>query len=218
LNNGRPLTIPWAAENIPAIVEAWQLGTQSGNAIAQVLYGDYNPSGKLPMSFPRNVGQLPLYYNHKNTGRPVIPAPDEVFWSHHGDVSNTPLYPFGFGLSYTQFGYSGLKMSQPQFGKNGKTEVSVQVKNTGKVAGKEVVQMYLRDLVGSTTRPVRELKGFELVDLQPGETKTVTFVIDEQTIEYYTANKKWEAEPGDFKVFIGGSSDATLETQFQYIN
>lgn len=218
LNNGRPLTIPWAAEKIPAIVEAWQLGSQSGNAIAQVLYGDYNPSGKLPMSFPRNVGQLPIYYNYKNTGRPNLPAPDEVFWSHYGDVANTPLFPFGHGLSYTKFEYSGLKLSQSQFGKNGKIEVSVQLKNAGKVMGKEVVQMYVRDLVGSTTRPVRELKGFELVELQPGETKTVAFTIDEKTIEYYTANKKWEAEPGDFKVFVGGSSDAKMEVQFQYTN
>lgn len=218
LNNGRPLTIPWAAEKIPAIVEAWQLGSQSGNAIAQVLYGDYNPSGKLPMSFPRNVGQLPIYYNYKNTGRPNLPAPDEVFWSHYGDVANTPLFPFGHGLSYTKFEYSGLKLSQNQFGKNGKIEVSVQLKNAGKVMGKEVVQMYVRDLVGSTTRPVRELKGFELVELQPGETKTVAFTIDEKTIEYYTANKKWEAEPGDFKVFVGGSSDAKMEVQFQYTN
>jgi len=218
LNNGRPLTIPWAAEKIPAIVEAWQLGSQSGNAIAQVLYGDYNPSGKLPMSFPRNVGQLPIYYNHKNTGRPNLPAPDEVFWSHFGDVANTPLFPFGFGLSYTKFEYSGLKASQAQFGKNGKIEVSVQIKNTGKVAGKEVVQLYIRDLIGSSTRPVRELKGFELVELQPNESKIVTFTIDEKTIEYYTANKKWEAEPGDFKVFVGGSSDATLEIPFEYTN
>jgi beta-glucosidase len=218
LNNGRPLTIPWAAENIPAIVEAWQLGSQSGNAIAQVLYGDYNPSGKLPMSFPRNVGQLPIYYNKKNTGRPNLPSPDEVFWSHYGDVANAPLYPFGYGLSYTKFGYSGLKISQSQFARNGQIEVSVQIKNTGKVKGKEVVQLYIRDLVGSSTRPVRELKGFELVELQPNESKTVTFKIDEKTIEYYTASHKWEAEPGDFKVFVGGSSDATLEADFQYTN
>lgn len=216
LNNGRPLTIPWASEKIPAIVEAWQLGTQSGHAIAQVLYGDYNPSGKLPMSFPRNVGQLPLYYNHKNTGRPVLPAPDSVFWSHFTDVDNTPLYPFGFGLSYTDFNYADMKLNTSSFTKNGKIEVSVVVKNTGKVKGKEVVQMYIRDLIGSTTRPVKELKGFELVELQPNESRTVTFIIDEKTIAFYTANNKWEAEPGDFEVFIGTNSADTIKSNFEY--
>ncbi len=218
LNNGRPLVIPWAAKNIPAIVEAWQLGTESGNAIAQVLYGDYNPSGKLPMGFPRSEGQLPLYYSHKNTGRPNLPAPDEVFWSHYGDEANTALYPFGYGLSYTTFEYSNLKLSSNSLTKEGKIEVSVQLKNTGKVTGKEVVQMYLRDLVGSSTRPVRELKGFELVELKSGEAKTITFTIDSKTIEYYTANRKWEAEPGDFKVFIGGNSEATLAADFEFKN
>lgn len=218
LNNGRPLVIPWAAKNIPAIVESWQLGTESGNAIAQVLYGDYNPSGKLPMGFPRSEGQLPLYYSHKNTGRPNLPAPDEVFWSHYGDEANTALYPFGYGLSYATFEYSDLKLSGNSFTKDGKIEVSVQLKNTGKVTGKEVVQMYLRDLVGSSTRPVRELKGFELVELKAGETKTITFTIDSKTIEYYTANRKWEAEPGEFKVFIGGNSDATLAAEFEFKN
>lgn len=217
LNNGRPLTIPWADAHIPAIVEAWQLGTQSGNAIAQVLYGDYNPSGKLPMSFPRNVGQLPIYYNHKNTGRPNDVGPD-VFWSHYVDEKNTPLYPFGYGLSYTKFGYSNLKLSGNSLSGNGKITVSVDVKNTGKIKGKEVVQMYIRDLVGSATRPVRELKGFELIELNPGETKTVLFDIDRKLLEYYTANNKWETEPGDFKVFIGGDSNAALEGNFQYIN
>lgn len=218
LNNGRPLTIPWAAENIPAIVEAWQLGTESGNAIAQVLYGDYNPSGKLPMSFPRNVGQLPLYYAHKNTGRPDMPSPDEVFWSHYGDEKNDALFPFGYGLSYSRFEYSGLRISAPSFGKNGKIEASIDIRNTGKVTGKEVVQLYIRDLVGSITRPVRELKGFQMIELKPEELKTVTFTIDEKTIQYYTANKKWEAEPGDFKVFMGGDSNATIEGNFQYLN
>ncbi len=218
LNNGRPLAIPWAAENIPAIVEAWQLGTQSGNAIAQVLYGDYNPSGKLPMTFPRNVGQLPIYYNHKNTGRPIMSEPDSVFWSHYIDEKTTPLYPFGFGLSYSTFEYSDLQLSSAAFAAGGKIEVSVKIKNTGKVTGKEVVQMYIRDLIGSVTRPVKELKGFEMIELLPGESKTVSFVIDQKTIQYYTANSKWEAELGDFKVFIGGSSLTTLETNFQFTN
>jgi beta-glucosidase len=218
LNNGRPLAIPWADENIPAIVEAWQLGTQSGNAIAQVLYGDYNPSGKLPMTFPRNVGQVPIYYNHKNTGRPVMNEPESVFWSHYIDEKNTPLYPFGYGLSYSKFEYSDLKLSSASFSQNGKIEVSIKVKNTGKVTGKEVVQLYIRDLIGSVTRPVKELKGFEMIELKANETKEVTFSINEKTIEYFTANRKWEAESGDFNVFIGGSSAKTVQADFQFSN
>jgi beta-glucosidase len=218
LNNGRPLAIPWAADNIPAIVEAWQLGTQSGNAIAQVLYGDYNPSGKLPMTFPRNVGQLPMYYNHKNTGRPTMDKPESVFWSHYIDERNTPVYPFGHGLSYSRFEYSNLQLSSSSFGTTGKILASVTVKNTGKVAGKEVVQMYVRDLIGSITRPVKELKGFELIELLPNEAKKVDFIIDQNTIQYFTANSRWEAEAGDFNVFIGGSSTATLEASFHYNN
>jgi beta-glucosidase len=217
LTNGRPLVLPWAAEHIPAIVEAWQLGTESGNAIAQVLYGDYNPSGKLPMTFPRHLGQLPLYYNHKNTGRPNNIAP-EVFWAHYIDEENSPLYPFGFGLSYTTFEYSDVKLDRTSFKKGESITASVTVKNTGKLLGKEVVQMYLRDLVGSVTRPVRELKGFDLVSLEPGQAKTVTFTIDEKLIEFYTANEKWEAEPGDFKLYIGGSSEATLSADFKFEN
>jgi beta-glucosidase len=217
LNNGRPLTIPWAAENIPAIVEGWQLGSQSGNAIAQVLYGDYNPSGKLPMSFPRNVSQLPIYYNHKNTGRPDDGG-ESVFWSHYGDEKNNPLYPFGYGLSYTTFSYSNLRISNSSLSGAGKITVTADVENTGKMTGKEVVQMYIRDLVGSSSRPVRELKGFELVTLNPGESKSVSFEIDSKLLEYYTQNNKWETEPGDFKVFIGGDSNATLEGNFKYID
>lgn len=217
LNNGRPLAIPWAAENIPAIVEAWHLGTQSGNAIAQVLYGDYNPSGKLPMTFPRNIGQVPIYYNYKNTGRPSMNEPESVFWSHYIDEKNTPLYAFGHGLSYSKFEYSNLTLSSNTFSKNGTIQVTVLLTNNSSVAGKEVVQMYIRDLIGSLTRPVKELKGFELVELKPYETKTITFTIDEKLIEFYTANNLWEAEPGDFIVFIGGSSDKTLEANFQYI-
>ncbi|UFH35316.1 beta-glucosidase BglX [Flavobacterium acetivorans] len=218
LNNGRPLAIPWADAHIPAIVEAWQLGTQSGNAIAQVLYGDYNPSGKLPMTFPRNVGQVPIYYNYKNTGRPVMNEPESVFWSHYIDEKNTPLYPFGYGLSYTQFEYSNMELSQKYFSDDGSIEVSVNVKNTGKYTGKEVVQLYIRDLFASITRPVLELKGFEMIELQPNQTKKVSFIINKKTIEFFTANSKWEAESGDFKVFLGGSSAKTLEADFQYKN
>ncbi len=217
LSNGRPLAIPWADENIPSILETWHLGTQSGNAIANVLYGDYNPSGKLPMTFPRSVGQVPIYYNYKNTGRPTMNEPESVFWSHYMDEKNTPLYAFGYGLSYSKFEYSNLKLSSNSFSENGKIEVSVDLKNNSSVAGKEVVQLYIRDLIGSITRPVKELKGFEMVELKANETKKVTFVIDAKTIEFFTANSKWEAEAGDFKVFVGGSSDKTLEAEFEFI-
>lgn len=216
LTNGRPLAIEWADQNIPAILETWHLGTQNGHAIAQVLFGDYNPSGKLPMTFPRNVGQVPIYYNYKNTGRPKENEPESVFWSHYIDSKNTPLYPFGHGLSYTTFSYSNLKLDAGSFTKNGKITVSFDLKNTGKVDGKEVAQLYIRDLVASVTRPVRELKGFELVELKAGETKRISFTIDEKTIQFYTANEKWEAEPGKFKIFIGGSSYTTLETDFKF--
>lgn len=216
LNNGRPLILTWASKNIPAILEAWHLGTQSGNAIAQVLYGDYNPSGKLPMTFPRSVGQLPIYYNYKNTGRPTMNEPGSVFWSHFTDELNTPLFPFGYGLSYSKFEYSNLKLSKNSFTKGGNLTVTVTVKNTGKYTGKEVVQMYIRDLVGSLTRPVKELKGFEMIELKPGSQKDVTFIIDENTIAFYNANQKWEAEKGDFKVFVGTNSSETLESDFKF--
>lgn len=216
LNNGRPLVLHWAAENIPAIVEAWHLGTQSGNAIAQVLYGDYNPSGKLPMTFPRSIGQLPIYYNYKNTGRPIMNEPESVFWSHYSDEKNTPQFPFGYGLSYSKFEYSNLTISSNTFTKNGSITASITVKNTGKVIGKEVVQLYIRDVLGSITRPVKELKGFEMIELKPNQAKEIVFTIDEKTIEYYTANNIWEAEPGDFKVFIGGNSAETLESTFKF--
>ncbi len=218
LMNGRPLTINWADKNIPAIVEAWHLGTQSGNAIVQVLYGDYNPSGKLPMTFPRSVGQIPIYYNYKNTGRPTYPGNNLVFWSHFSDEENTPLYPFGYGLSYTTFKYDHLKLSTDSFRGNEKIEVTFDLYNTGKYEGKEVVQLYIRDLYGSITRPVKELKGFEMVSLKPGETKQVMFTINKEMLKFYTANEKWETETGDFKVFIGGSSYTKLEADFEFIN
>lgn len=214
LTNGRPLAITWAAANIPSIVEGWHLGTESGNAIAQVLYGEYNPSGKLPMSFPRNEGQTPIYYNHKNTGRPSTDNPESVFWSHYGDVANSPLYPFGHGLSYTSFSYSALKLDKNEFTTDGNITATVTVSNTGKYEGKEVVQWYIRDLVASVTRPVKELKEFEMVSLKPGESKTVTFTIDKKTVEFYSAAKKWEAEPGDFRLFVGGSSETDLQAGF----
>ncbi len=216
LNNGRPLAISWAAEHIPTIVEAWHLGTQTGNAVAQVLYGDYNPSGKLPMSFPRTVGQVPIYYNHKNTGRPdPYDNPKMVFWSHFTDVDKTPLFSFGHGLSYTSFAYSDLKLSANKASVNDDVTVSVTVKNTGKVAGKEVVQLYIRDLVGSVSRPVKELKGFEMIELNPSESKTVNFILNKSSLGFYNNDGKFIIEPGDFKVFVGGSSITALETDLE---
>ncbi|WP_298545328.1 beta-glucosidase BglX [uncultured Aquimarina sp.] len=215
LMNGRPMAISDIAEKVPSILETWHLGSASGNAIADVLFGDYNPSGKLPVSFPRNVGQLPLYYNVKNTGRPSN-LDGMVFWSHYTDEKNDALYPFGHGLSYTTFKYKDLKISAPSFSSGGNLSVSVTVTNTGKRKGKEVVQLYIRDLIGSLTRPIKELKGFELIELEPKESKTVTFSISEETIQFYTANKKWEAESGDFKAFVGGTSNTDLEVNFSF--
>lgn len=212
LNNGRPLTITWADANIPAIVEAWHLGTQSGHAIAQVLYGDYNPSGKLPMTFPKNVGQVPIYYNHKSTGRPKLPAPGEVFWSHYSDVSNEPLYPFGYGLSYTTFTYDNLKVNLTS---ENTVEVSVNLTNTGNLKGKEVAQLYLRDEFASVTRPVRELKGFELVELNPKESKTIKFLLTSDELGFYDNKGEFIIEPGAFTVFVGGDSNASLESKFE---
>ncbi|WP_369992456.1 beta-glucosidase BglX [Winogradskyella sp.] len=208
LNNGRPLAIPWAAEHIPAIVEAWQLGTQSGNAIAKVLYGDYNPSGKLPMSFPRNVGQIPIYYNYKNTGRPSNPEPGVVFWSHYIDQSNTPLYPFGHGLSYSEFEYSDLNVDEVS---DNEINVSFKLRNKSNVKGKEVAQLYIRDLYASVTRPVKELKGFEIVELDSFEEKEVVIKLSKSDFGFYNNVGEFIIEPGEFIIFVGGSSATTLE-------
>jgi len=218
LMNGRPLTINWADENIPAIVEAWQLGSTSGDAIAKVLYGDYNPSGKLPMTFPRSVGQVPLYYNYLSTGRPTYPGNDLVFWTHYTDEVNTPLYEFGYGLSYTEFTYDNIKLNTNSLSKTGELKVSFDLSNTGKYEGKEVVQLYIQDLFASIARPVKELKDFKMVSLKPGETKNVSFTITPKTLEFYSANNKWESETGDFKVFIGGSSATQLASDFTLID
>ena len=217
LMNGRPLNLTWADENIPAILETWHLGTQSGNAIAEVLYGNYNPSGKLTMSFPRNVGQVPLYYNYKKTGRPGASSA-EVTKSTYADVENSPLYPFGYGLSYTSFSYSDLSLSSKEITRDDTIIARVKITNTGKVKGKEVVQMYIRDHYGSLARPVKELKGFELLELNAGETKEVSFEIDNSKLIYYTANDRWESENGKFSVFIGGDSDVKENKSFELIN
>jgi beta-glucosidase len=209
LMNGRPLTIPWADEHLPAILETWQLGTQAGNAIAQVLVGDYNPSGKLPMTFPRSVGQLPLYYNYYNTGRPG--PKEEVFWSHYIDESNTPLYPFGYGLSYTTFEYSNLTIHTTD---NKTFKVSATVKNTGAVQGEEVVQLYIRDKVASVVRPVKELKGFDKILLQPGESSVVEFVLSDAELGFYDNDGNFIVEAGEFDVMIGTSSQEGLLDTF----
>jgi len=214
--NGRPLNLTWADQNIPTILETWHLGSQSGNAIAEVLYGDYNPSGKLTMSFPRNVGQAPIYYNYKKTGRPGTSS-TEVTKSTYADVENSPLYPFGYGLSYTDFEYSELKLSKNKISDTESLIATVLIRNTGKVKGKEVVQLYIRDHFGSLARPVKELKGFELIELNPGETKEVNFEIDNSLLTYYTVNDVWESEAGKFSVFIGTNSDVSDYKSFELI-
>ena len=213
LMNGRPLDISWMAENVPSIVEAWHLGSEAGNGIADVLFGDYNPAGKLPASFPRTLGQVPIYYNHKSSGRP-FDGEGNVFWSHYTDAPNDALFPFGYGLSYTTFAYSDLKISSPVISKGEKLQVSVTVKNTGKVAGEEVVQLYIRDLVGSITRTVKELKGFEKISLNPGESKVVNFTLNENDLAFYGADNRFKAEPGDFKLWVGPNSAEGLDSSF----
>ena len=213
LMNGRPLDISKPNEQVPAIVETWFLGSQAGNAIADVLFGTYNPSGKLPVSFPRNVGQEPLYYNQKNTGRP---ASNMVTYSGYQDSSREALFPFGFGLSYTTFEYGAISLSASEFSGEEKLEVAIELTNTGDVAGKETVQLYLRDLVASRTRPVKELRDFKQISLNPGETKKVTFEISAKTLEFYTANNTWEAESGSFNVMLGSNSRDLKEASFQY--
>ncbi|MDO3425784.1 beta-glucosidase BglX [Chryseobacterium sp. APV1] len=213
LNNGRPLTINWASENIPAIVEAWHLGTQAGNAVSQVLYGDYNPSGKLPMTFPRNVGQIPVYYNHLNTGRP-FDKDKNVFWSHYSDVEKTPLYPFGFGLSYTKFEYSDLKINKKLFSKGENIQVTFTLKNTGKYDGKEVAQLYIQDESASVARPVKELKGFQIVELKSGESKKITFNLTEKELGFYDNSGNFIIEEGTFKVMVGGNSESLISDEF----
>ncbi len=207
LFTGRPLALNWEKENLPAILNVWFPGSEAGNSIADVLFGKVNPSGKLSTTFPQNVGQVPIYYAHKNTGRPLAEGKwFEKFRSNYLDVSNDPLYPFGYGLSYTTFDYSDIKLSSNTLTKGKSITASVTLSNTGKYDGKEVVQLYTRDLVGSITRPVKELKGFQKVSLKAGESKTITFTISESDLKFYNSDLKFVAEPGDFQVFIGSNS------------
>jgi beta-glucosidase len=212
LMNGRPLTINWVAENAPAILETWFAGTQAGNAIADVLFGDASPGGKLPVTFPRAVGQLPLYYNHKSTGRP--PDPNNKYTSKYLDVQWTPLFPFGHGLSYTEFRLTDLRLSARSIKSDGRLMVTVEVENVGKRAGDEVVQLYIRDVVASRTRPVKELKGFERVTLRPGEKRRVEFGLTPEHLGFYNRDMRFVVEPGEFKVTAGTSSVGGLEASF----
>ena len=209
LFTGRPLTLTWEQEHVPAILNVWFGGSEAAYAIGDVLFGDVNPSGKLTMTFPKNVGQIPLFYNHKNTGRPLPEGKwFENFRSNYLDVDNDPLYPFGYGLSYTNFQYSDITLSAPTMGQDGSVTAMVTVTNTGKYDGAEVVQLYIRDLVGSITRPVKELKGFDKIFLKAGESKTVSFKITPELLRFYDYELNFVAEPGDFDIMIGGSSQS----------
>ena len=217
LMSGRSLAIPFVAENVPALLQTWHLGSEAGHAIADVLFGSYNPSGKLPVSFPRHGGQIPIYYNHKNTGRPTTNPHDDgmVFWSHYTDMPNTPLFPFGFGLSYTNFKYKNLNISNQQMRVGETITVSVTIENTGKLDGEEVVQLYIRDHVGSVTRPVKELKGFNKIFIKAGQVQTVSFDINETTLSFYGVDHLFKAEPGRFTAMIGTNSQSVLSIDFE---
>ncbi|MGH2563913.1 MAG: beta-glucosidase BglX, partial [Ginsengibacter sp.] len=201
LMNGRPLTLQWENDHANAILETWFPGTEAGDAVADVIFGNYNPSGKLTVSFPRNTGQIPIYYNHKNTGRPF--NADQKYTSKYLDVPNTPLYPFGYGLSYTSFEYGDIQLSSKSLKGNETLTASIKLTNTGTLEGKEVVQLYIRDLVGSITHPVKELKGFQKVDLKAGESKTVSFKIMPDDLKFYNGDLKYDWEPGEFVIMIG---------------
>jgi len=214
LFTGRPLVLAWEQENVPSILNVWFGGSEAGDAIADVLFGDVNPSGKLSATFPQNVGQVPIYYAHKNTGRPLSGSWFQKFQSNYLDVSNEPLYPFGFGLSYTKFDYSNVKLSANEISSADSLVVSVGVSNQGLREGSEVVQLYIRDLVGSSTRPVKELKAFKKIILKAGETKTVDFTLTTKDLSYYKYDLSFGFEPGDFKVFVGGNSRDVKEASF----
>lgn len=214
LFTGRPLVLSWESENVPAILNAWFGGTEAAYAIGDVLFGDVNPSGKLTTSFPRNVGQVPLFYAHKNTGRPLLGKSFEKFRSNYLDVSNTPLYPFGYGLSYTTFKYSPITLSAQTMNINQSLTATVTVTNSGPCAGTEVVQLYLKDEVGSITRPVKELKGFQKITLKAGESKEITFTIDSEMLKFYNGNLDFVCEPGDFQVMIGTNSESLQTAKF----
>jgi len=218
LFTGRPLAIKWEQDHVQAIINVWHAGTEAGNAIADVLFGKVNPGGKLTTTWPQNIGQIPLYYNHKNTGRPLGEGKwFEKFRSNYLDVSNDPLYPFGFGLSYTTFSYSAVSLNKTTIRPDEKLEATVTVTNTGNYDGTEVVQLYIRDMVGSITRPVKELKGFEKIFLRKGESKDVKFILSTDDLRFYNNDLKFEYEPGEFKLFIGSNSRDVTEIGFNLI-
>ena len=217
ISAGRPLIFNWTADHTPAIVYTWWLGTEAGTAIADVLFGNYNPSGKLPMSFPRTEGQIPIYYNHYNTGRPAANENDMNYVSAYTDLPNSPKFPFGYGLSYTTFEYSDIRLNKNQINPGEKLEVSITVKNTGNNDGKETVQLYTRDITGSIVRPVKELKGFQQVFLKKGESKEIKFAISAGDLRFYNDKLQYIYEPGEFKLYIGGNSRDVKETGFQLI-
>jgi beta-glucosidase len=212
LSNGRPLVLTWENGHIPAILETWFLGTEAGHSIADVLFGDYNPSGKITMSFPYAVGQIPVYYNHMNTGRPR--NPNVKYTSKYLDIPNAPLYPFGYGLSYSKFTYSDLTVDNKVIHPGERLHVSVTLTNAGPYDAEETVQLYIRDLVGSVTRPVKELRGYQQVFLKKGAHKTLHFTLTDDDLKFYDKDMKWTYEPGDFKVFVGSNSRDVLESGF----
>ncbi|MBO5193476.1 MAG: glycoside hydrolase family 3 C-terminal domain-containing protein, partial [Bacteroidales bacterium] len=216
LMNGRPRDLSRESVLASAILDAWFPGSMGGPAVADVLYNDYNPSGKLTMTFPRSVGQVPVFYYATNTGRPVLGGTGK-YLSKYIDIPNSPLYPFGYGLSYTTFSYAGLSLSSDRLLDGGEVKVSVNVTNTGKYEGTEVVQLYIRDLVGSVTRPVKLLKGFERITLKPGESRMVEFTVTPDMLSFWRHDMTFGPEYGDFRVFVGSSSDNVLETGFSYL-
>lgn len=211
LFNGRPLILNWENKNAGAILDTWFGGTEAGNAIADVLFGEYNPSGKLTMTFPAHNGQIPIYYNHKNTGRPYMDDGNSKFKSDYLDISNDPLYPFGFGLSYTNFSYSPITMSSSSISASQPVTIKVKVTNTGNYDGEETAQLYIRDMVATVTQPVKELKKFQKVYLKKGESKEVSFTLQTDDLKYVNSDLKWVYEPGAFKVFVGGNSRDLVE-------
>jgi beta-glucosidase len=218
LFTGRPLALKWENENVPAILNVWFGGSEAGYAIADVLFGDVNPSGKLTTTFPQNVGQVPIYYAHKNTGRPLSEGKwFEKFRSNYLDVSNDPVYPFGYGLSYTSFNYSDIQLSSTSLKGNQTLAARVTITNTGKYDGKEVVQLYIRDVVGSVTRPVKELKGFQKIELKAGESKTVAFSINPEDLKFYNYDLKYDWEAGDFEIMIGTNSRDVKKAKVNWV-
>jgi beta-glucosidase len=216
ISAGRPLVFNWAADNVPAILYTWWLGTEAGNSIADVLFGEYNPAGKLPMSFPRTEGQIPIYYNHYSTGRPAKNDDDKNYVSAYIDLQNSPRYAFGYGLSYTSFDIANLKLSSDKLKiKGDKQKVTVDVKNTGNYDGEEVVQLYVRDLVGSVVRPVRELKGFQKIFLKKGEMRNVEFTLSPDDLKFYNNDLQYINEAGEYDLFVGNSSQAALKGHFE---